>query len=107
MQFNTDRLESRLTFLKAADFSFKNLGELIKATRIDETDNELRLLIIDELDNWRHKRNTSLHEMAKKSDKDTSTWEDRIIDIEQVAKDGLVILRKIDNTCKKLRKASG
>ncbi len=101
----SDRLESRLTFLKGTDFSFKNLGQLINAARNDETDDELKTLIIADLDSWREKRNTSLHEMAKKADGDASTWEDRVADIKQVAIDGLDILRKIDNKCTKLRRS--
>jgi len=103
----SDRLESRLTFIKGADFSFKNLGPLINATRSDETDEELKSLIVNDLNAWRERRNRSLHEIVKKADGDASTWKERAVEIEQVAKDGLNILRKIDNKYKKLKRAGG
>ena len=102
----SDRLESRLSYLKEEDFSFKNLGKLIESAKSEEPDEELKALIVNELDVWRAKRNTSLHEMAKKADGDARTWQERVAEIEQVAKDGLQILREIDKKCTKLRKSS-
>jgi hypothetical protein len=46
----TDRLESYLTWLRKTDFSFKTLGDLKKAIEQHETDSNLRLLVLDELD---------------------------------------------------------
>lgn len=100
----SDRLESRLTFLKKHDFSFKTLGGLIKESRKTETDSALKELVANNLDKWRDDRNHALHEMAKLADGDSTTWEDRVKGIVPVAVDGLTILRAIDKRCKELRK---
>jgi hypothetical protein len=100
----SDRLESRMSFLKKCDFSFKTLGGLINESRKIEKDNELRALVSQNLDNWRKDRNKALHEMAKIADGETPTWAKRVEEISPVAKQGLVILRTIDKRCKKLRK---
>jgi len=100
----SDRLESRLTFLKKHDVSFKTLGGLIKESRKTETDSPLKELVAQDLDRWRNDRNKALHEMAKIADGDSSTWEDRVKGIVPVATDGLKILRAIDKRCKDLRK---
>lgn len=100
----SDRLESRLSFLKGCDFSFKTLGGLIKESRKTETDSELRWLVDQDLDKWRNDRNKALHEMAKIADGDSSTWEERVKGIIPVAMAGLKILRAIDKRCKDLRK---
>lgn len=100
----SDRIESRLTFLKGRDFSFKTLGGLIKESRKIETDSALRGLVDQNLDRWRNDRNKALHEIAKIADGDSSTWEDRVKGIVPVATDGLKVLRAIDKRCKDLRK---
>lgn len=100
----SDRLESRISFLKKCDFSFKTLGELITESRRIEKDNELQMLVGQNLDNWRKDRNKALHEMAKIADGETPTWAKRVEEINPVAKQGLVILRAIDKRCKNLRK---
>jgi hypothetical protein len=77
----SDRLESRLSWL-AEDFpdksseavsghrpviGFWELGRLIKWLRVCETDSEL-VQLLEELDEWRKRRNGALHEMVKVAD---------------------------------------
>jgi len=48
----TDRLESYLTWFRGTDFSFRTLGDLKRAIETHETDDDLRLLVLCELDQW-------------------------------------------------------
>ena len=100
----SDRLESRITFLKHTDFSFKTLGELIAETKKLETDTDFRDLVVTRLDKWRDSRNRSLHEMAKLADGDTSNWNDRVKTIIPIAEEGSATLRAIDKRYKQLRR---
>ena len=102
----SDRLESRLTFLKKTDFSFKTLGTLIAESKRIETDSALKELIAQRLDKWRNDRNRALHEMVKLADGDTATWDDRMKAVVPIAKEGLATLRAIDKRYKELRKLS-
>lgn len=100
----SDRIESRLTFLRQSDFSFKTLGCLIAESRRVETDQLLKDLVTQRLDAWRVTRNKSLHEMAKLADGDATSWNDRVQAVIPVAKEGLATLRAIDKRYKELLK---
>jgi hypothetical protein len=101
----SDRLESYLSFLKGEDFSFKNLGSLIDAFRSKESkaDEVLRSLVIERLDPWRKRRNIAAHEMVKIEDGKNTSWEDRVKINHEVAREGLDLVRKIDNQVRKAR----
>lgn len=99
----SDRVESRLTFLKGTDFSFKTLGSLIAESKKVETDPVLKQLVTQRLDNWRDARNRALHEMAKLADGDAATWDDRVQSVIPVAEEGLATLRAIDKRYQELR----
>ena len=99
----SDRLESRLTYLLKTDFSFKNLGSLIKKAREIENDLILRKYLAEDLDLWRDARNKALHEMVKIADGETITWNDRVKVINEVSSNGLTLLRAIDNRLKALK----
>lgn len=100
----SDRLESRLTYLKRSDFSFKTLGTLIKTINQIETDILLKNLVSHGLNVWRDSRNKALHEMIKLEDGEETTWDQRKISLLSVAEEGLSTLRSIDKRCKELRK---
>ena len=99
----SDRLESRLTYLLKTDFSFKNLGSLIKKAREIENDSILLKYLVEDLDLWRDARNKALHEMVKIADGETITWNDRVKVINEVSSNGLTLLRAIDNRLKALK----
>jgi hypothetical protein len=98
-----DRLESYLTWLKGTDFGFKTLGELKQAIKAYETDNDLRSLVLNELDDWRKARNQAAHEMVKIEDGKQMSWSDRMKTNQAVAEAGLELVRKIDRQTRKLR----
>lgn len=100
----SDRLESRLTFLKKTDFSFKTLGTLIDQMKAQESNSDIQVLIADRLNKWRNSRNISIHEMVKLSNSDASTWLDRTNTLSFVAEEGFEILRELDKILKCLRK---
>lgn len=100
----SDRLESRISFLKKFDFSFKTLGTLIKESRKIEKDVTFKNLVSQDLDTWRENRNKALHEMVKLADGETTTWSTRVEVLVPIATDGLKLLRRIDKRFKELRK---
>jgi hypothetical protein len=91
----TDRLESFLSYRVAEDVSFKTLGPLITSVIKNIEDEELRDLATTELNEWRDKRNDSLHEMVKLEEGDTSTWDDRKKELLVIAMEGKEILEKV------------
>lgn len=97
-----DRLESRLSFLKKKDISFRPLGKLIESSQKIETDADMKKLV-ENLNECRLKRNKAIHEMVKISDGEFPTWEARIKDVAASAKNGLSCLRAIARRCKQLR----
>lgn len=102
----SDRLESYLPVLFDRDFSFKTLGDLIQAVKSDKsnkTDELLRSLVLNDLDQWRKDRNKAAHEMVKIEDGKRIIWEERVKINKTVAETGLELVRKIDNRIRKLR----
>ena len=88
----TDRLESRLSFLKGENVGFRNLGALISEAKSAEPDAELRSLI-EELDNWREVRNVAVHELVKiEAGRDVLSWESRIKSVGNTARQGYRLL---------------
>ena len=102
----SDRLESRITFLKGNDFSFKTLESLIRRIEVEEDDREFKLIVLDELKEWKNDRNKALHEMAKMEINDTETWEERMVNVQKIAEDGKELLKKIKKREQKLRNLS-
>jgi hypothetical protein len=91
----TDRLESRLSFLKGEDFSFKTLGTLILEAGKFEQDTEL-IGLLKELDTWRENRNRAIHELVKvEKGKILSSWDERMQVISNTANEGYRILELI------------
>ncbi|MBW4694085.1 MAG: hypothetical protein KME27_20260 [Lyngbya sp. HA4199-MV5] len=99
----TDRLESYLTWRTSTDFSFMTLGKLQRAVEKHETDDALRLLVLDDLNQWREARNKAAHEMVKIEDGKQISWNDRMKINKTVAEVGLELIRKIDRQTRKLR----
>jgi hypothetical protein len=85
----TDRLESYLTWLTEDDFSFMTLGPLQDAIRKHETDEILRSLVLEELNQWRQARNKAAHEMVKIEDGEQVSWAERVKINQTVAERGL------------------
>ena len=99
----TDRLESYLTWLTKTDFSFMTLGKLQQEIKKHETNPDLRLLVLDELEQWRKARNKAAHEMVKIEDGDQISWNDRMKINQVVADAGLELVPEIDRQARKLR----
>ena len=100
-----DRLESRLSQLLGWDFSHKTLNKLISTTRNKETDQALRDIVLNDLDEWRKARNSAIHEMVKLDDGDTRTWQDRMEALGPIAKSGFKLFRVVDRNISRLRKS--
>jgi hypothetical protein len=98
----SDRLESRLSRLLTPEYGFQTLGSLINSVRQVETDEALKTFVTTRVDEWRTKRNSSLHELAKLSEGDERTWEERTIDLPLIAVEGLILLRLLDKHTKRL-----
>lgn len=91
----TDRLESRLSYLKQINVGFQNLGPAITSLQKCETD-ETIILLLSELDYWRVKRNTALHELVKiEAVKSVLRWEQRLEDLSVSANEGYELLKKL------------
>lgn len=101
-----DRLESRLSFLLEKDFSFRTLGDSIQNISRHEQDPELRGIVLDGLRPWSRKRNTALHEMAKMSDADARAWEEKYTGLQEIADEGLSILRQLQDRMRKVKRAA-
>lgn len=99
-----DRLESRISILLNKDYGFKNLGVLIKTIITYETDEELKKLVETELEEWRKLRNMVIHEMVKIEVGNTSSWDDRCVELPEVANKGFNLFRKIDKRIQTLQR---
>lgn len=102
----TDRFESRLSYVKRAEFSFKTLEKIVNAAK-DEPDDILQKIMQGDVKNWKNQRNRAIHEMAKIEDGDWSSWEIRYAHLEKVATKGLIVLRAVDKRCKELFRQKG
>lgn len=104
----SDRLESYLSFVLEDNIGFQNLGTLIDNFRSkknqEKIDNELKEVVLNDIDDWRKKRNMILHEMAKIDFNNQLTWEQKCQDLDEIAKSGIDIFRKIDKRLANLRK---
>jgi hypothetical protein len=100
----SDRLESRLSNLLNKNIGFKNLGYLIREIEKRETDDSLRTIVCTDLNTWKEKRNSVIHEMVKLEDDNFSTWEERLKDLPMIAEVGFGIYRKIDNRVQSLQR---
>lgn len=101
----SDRLESRASYIRGRDFSFKTLDALIKRFREvkPDSDKELQSLILNEVAEWKDARNKALHEMAKLSSDDDRNWDARYKEIKPVAVNGLKVLAAVDRRVKTMR----
>ena len=98
-----DRLESRLSYVKGEEFSFKTLDRIVNSAK-GEPDDILRNIIQTDVKDWKDQRNIALHEMAKIEDGDWCSWEDRYANLKKVTTSGIRVLRAVDKRCKKLLK---
>lgn len=84
----SDRLESRLSFLKKEPVAFGTLARLCKEIKKHEEEGGIRD-ILPKVNLWRESRNRALHEMVKVYAQQTDqTWALRMKAIRQVAHDG-------------------
>lgn len=98
-----DRLESHLSLLLEENYGFKNLGNLIDKIKQHETDEQLHLIITQDLDEWRKKRNKAAHEMVKIEKGIEITWQERVKINKQIAERGLELVRQIDKRIRQLK----
>lgn len=98
-----DRLESRLSFLSKKNFAFKTLERIISKCNDIETDPNLKSIVLNDLVRWKDNRNKALHEMVKIEKGTSIDWDTRRNLTRKSAKDGLKLLRIIDNSVKKLQ----
>ena len=92
-----DRLECYLMRNdKECNYSFSTLGRLINGLKKVNPDSDLAV----RLDDWKNKRNTLLHEMAKIEDNNYITFEDKYSEAQQCAEEGLALFRDVDKLCR-------
>ena len=96
-----DRLESRLSYVKGEEFSFKTLDRIVNSAK-GEPDDILRKIVQTDVTNWKDQRNKALHEMAKIEDGDWSLWENRYAKLNKITTNGMSILRSVDKRYKEL-----
>lgn len=104
-----DRLESRNSFLSDTNqLAFNTLGNNLKENRKLETDEIIKELTKQNglIDNWRDKRNKSLHEMAKIEKGNERLFSEKYAELKDIASEGEVLFRKLDNQITKLRKSN-
>lgn len=102
-----DRLESRLNFLsQSSNYSFITLDTLVRTfgdNKSIEPNLNLKNLVITQVKNWKEGRNKALHEMAKISDNDLLTWNEKQEKVKTIAEEGLVLFRDVDNMVRSLK----
>jgi len=102
----SDRMESRLIYLGSNNPDFESLGHLIKNLKKFETNEEINR-IIEDIDGWRKNRNITIHEMVKMEANKFKPWLVRVSDNKEIARDGLKLLRKLDNLLTKDKRKKG
>ncbi|WP_338429931.1 hypothetical protein [Synechococcus elongatus] len=101
----SDRLESRIVFLDSSVSAFRSLGENISKLEKLESDEELKAILSGQLRNWKNHRNQSLHELAKIEKYDPRDWDQKVIDLPDIAAEGKALFRLIDACVRRLKKA--
>jgi hypothetical protein len=90
----TDRLESRLSWLKRENSGFRTLGGFRELKQI-ETDKVLRDILYH-VESWAPRRNAALHEMVKvERESPERGWEERLVETERTARDGYEIAKHL------------
>ncbi len=93
----TDRLESRLSYLKQTNIGFRTLGSAISELKGCEEDSVIKAMLCA-LDNWREKRNSALHELVKiEEGQPILQWDQRIQSLSSSAGEGYYLLKKLYN----------
>ena len=99
-----DRLESLCNQeSQSNNNAFECLGRLIKRAKqyqISDTWAD----VLNELEEWKEKRNDALHQMAKIEDGDFTSFEERYILCKSYAMNGKRLFRNIDNEIRKYRR---
>jgi len=92
----SDRLESRLAFLKnQPGLGFMTLYDLVRELRCLESDPEMAS-IIEDVDAWRVRRNRALHELVKvQADVPCKTWDHRKRQVAATATEGYEMLKRL------------
>lgn len=97
----SDRLESRVSFILKEDYSFRTLGELIPKIVKYEPNNDLKILVTTELNEWRMQRNKALHQMVKIQEGEIPSWSERSSNLKDIPIAGIIIFRKLNKIMKK------
>ena len=91
----TDRMESRLVYLKATDVEFKTIGHLIgKLKTYEQVEGIIQKLPL--IKNWSEFRNKALHEMVKIEDGNYKPWSLKVSENKNTAMTGLKLLKQLD-----------
>ena len=100
--FMSERLESRLSFLTGTNIGFCTLGKLVTELRKFEVEPEL-LGLLDEINEWRSKRNLAVHELVKVEElKELAGWNQRMKQVANTANDGYSLLQCIYHSVRRL-----
>jgi hypothetical protein len=100
----TDRLESLLSRVTGQEVSFKTLGFLIRLVKEQQHtfSDEFYLLVNNDLDSWRNKRNRALHELVKLEEGKIEGWENRYNGLETTYEKGYELFRQIDKAIREM-----
>ena len=102
-----DRMESLANELSDGKFSYKTIGcltdFLLGKKQKDAISPEIAEAL-KQIKQWAEKRNNAVHELAKLTPDMTETFDDSYRKLEDVAKDGLSLFRKLDNLIQKQRR---
>jgi hypothetical protein len=92
-----DRMESRLAYLTGVDVEFMTLGKVRLELSTVEIHEPIKTYINTKVAQWASKRNKVVHRAAKISKVAPKVWEDYLVNAKEVAEEGYVIFRELDN----------
>lgn len=99
-----DRLEAHLSYVNREPCEFLTLERAIKRIEKLDTDEELKRLVVEDLNLWKNQRNKAVHELMKIQHGNYSTFRERIAASREPAQSGMELFRKIDRRINELRK---
>ncbi len=103
----TDRMESRASYITKTNVGFRTLGQVITLLGKHEQVEAIKTFVKSDVDAWRVRRNSALHELVKMEPGDRRTWEERIASLAETAREGIRVLRHFDSLNNQDRKKNG
>lgn len=99
-----DRLESALSDSENNRIGFWTLEKLIRTSEYSiNLDSQLKNIIINDLKNWKDKRNKALHEMVKLEENNLHDWSTRYAEFQIAVDNGYEIFKQLNKRIKELR----